>query len=42
MSPFLYGCKFMLVNLLIYSKKVKSTPSKYPRKPGMPNKQPIQ
>jgi 16S rRNA (guanine527-N7)-methyltransferase len=27
---------------IIFIKKVKSTPSKYPRKPGMPNKQPIQ
>jgi 16S rRNA (guanine527-N7)-methyltransferase len=27
---------------IIFIKKVKSTPNKYPRKPGMPNKQPIQ
>ena len=25
MSPFLYGCKFMLVNLLIYSNEGKET-----------------
>ena len=24
MSPFLFGCQFMLVNLLIYSKKSKN------------------
>jgi len=26
MSPFLFGCKFMLVNLLIYSKKEDMNP----------------
>jgi 16S rRNA (guanine527-N7)-methyltransferase len=27
---------------IIFIQKVRNTPNKYPRKPGMPNKQPIQ